>query len=65
MNAGAIVRDHETGRWRYDAEMREWLGIIDDPDFANDAEAGRKLRSLMPSLSQVNDKVISLLRGRS
>ena len=62
MNAGAIVRDSQTGRWRYDSEMREWLGIIGDPDFATDAEAGGELENWLPPLSQLNAKVVRLLR---
>ena len=51
---GAIVHDSETGRWRYDETMRMALGITENPDFATDAEAGKKLREFLPPLSQIN-----------
>ena len=47
IDAGAIVRDPDSGRWRYDDKMREVFGIGDNPDFATDGEAGKKLRKLL------------------
>ena len=54
-NIGAIVRNPETGRWRYDDAMREVLGITDNPEFATDGEAGNELEHCLPPLEQLHD----------
>ena len=51
---GAIVREAESGRWRYDKTMRQALGIVEDPDFETDLEAGNRLEDFLPPLPQVN-----------
>ena len=55
--AGAIVRDPETKRWRYDSMMREVLHIAQDPDFTTDAEAGRQLRQYLPPLDELHARL--------
>lgn len=59
--AGAIVRNPQTGRWRYDSEMRAFLGIVGDPDFPTDHEAGDELEEWLPPLSQVRARVLGNL----
>ena len=58
---GAIVRNSESGRWSYDAQLRAFLGIDGDPDFGTDAEAGRKMGGVIPSLAQVKEKIRRLI----
>ena len=48
---GAIVRDPETGRWRYDDALRTALGIVKAPEFTTDCEAAESLEEFIPSLS--------------
>ena len=64
IDAGAIVRDPETGRWYYDIQMREVLGIVQTPDFETDQEAGDRLDEFLPPLSQVNAKVRQIVAER-
>ena len=64
IDAGAIVSDSETGRWYYDVQMREVLGIVQTPDFETDQEAGDRLNEFLPPLSQVNAKVRQILVER-
>ena len=61
---GAIIRDNDTDRWRYDDDMRSFLGIVDNPDFATDVEAGNQLERSIPDLAQVLAKVRAMLRSR-
>lgn len=65
LDVGAIVRDNESGRWSYDAHLRAFLGIEGDPDFGTDAEAGREIPGLIPSLGQVNEKIRRLIVMRN
>ena len=51
IEAGAIVRDPETGRWYYDIQMIAVLGIGQTPDFETDQEAGDRLDEFLPPLS--------------
>ena len=53
-DVGKIVRDHETGLWYYDSELRETLGIREDPRFETDARAGDHLQRYLPDLSEIN-----------
>ena len=57
---GAIVRDHGTGRWRYDEKARQALGIVGDPDFPTDIKAGNEVSRLARL-----DRVRQLLFGRT
>ncbi len=43
IDAGAIVRDAETGLWSYDEKMKAVLSIRNDPAFSTDIEAGKRL----------------------
>lgn len=61
LNVGAIVRNSESGRWSYDAQLKAFLGIEGDPDFGTDAEAGNEMQDLIPSLAQVNQKISRLI----
>ena len=58
-DAGAIVQDSRTGRWRYDARLRANFGIAEDPDFPTDLEAGNRLPDFLGPLSEIN----ALARG--
>ena len=64
IDAGAIVRDPETGRLYYDVQMREILGIVETPDFETDLEAGNRLNEFLPPLSQVNAKARQIAAER-
>ena len=57
IEAGAIVRCAETGRWRYDRQLRLCLGIGGDPEFETDYKAGSELRDRILPLSQIRESV--------
>ena len=50
---GALVRNPETNRWRYDDDMRAALGIEANPEFETGAEAGNELGTYLPPCSQI------------
>ena len=60
----AIVRDSDTGRWRYDQSMRRALGIDTNPDFTSDLEAGNALQDCLPPLQQLREFIRGLLDPR-
>lgn len=61
---GNIVRDPESGRWRYDEQLVNALGLDGNPWFDTDLKAGRALRSHLPPLAQVNAFARGLLSTR-
>ena len=61
---GNIVRDPESGRWRYDEQLVNALGLDGNPWFDTDYEAGGALRSHLPPLAQVNAFARGLLQRR-
>ena len=63
-HVGNIVRDPESGRWRYDEQLVKALGIDSNPQFDTDYEAGSALRSHLPPLAQVNAFARGLLSSR-
>ena len=63
VNAGAIVRDPNTGRWRYDETMRRVLLIDQNPEFETDLEAGQQLREFI-NTTRIREMLQTLLRGR-
>ena len=74
IDIGAIVKNPQTGRWSYDDELRTFLRIAGDPDFAEDDEAGNRLEELLPPLAELNavirerlargpDSIIQTARG--
>ena len=63
VDAGAIVRDPDNGRWRYDETMRRVLLIEQDPEFETDLEAGQKLREFI-NTTRIREMLQTLLRAR-
>ena len=63
-HVGNIVRDPESGRWRYDEQLVRALGLDGDPWFDTDYKAGDALRSHLPPLAKVNAIARGLLSSR-
>lgn len=61
---GNIVRDPESGRWRYDEQLVNALGLDGNPWFDTDLKAGRALKGHLPPLAQVNAFARGLLQRR-
>ena len=53
VKAGAIVRDSESGPWRYDKRLRGVFGIEGDPVFETCARAGREISKRSRPLGQI------------
>ena len=63
-HVGNIVREPDTGHWRYDEQLRTALGIKSNPSFATDYEAGKALSDHLPPLEQLNAFAKLLLSPR-
>ena len=61
---GNIVRDPQSGRWRYDEQLVQALGIDGNPQFDTDYKAGLALKSHLPPLAQVTAFARALLSSR-
>ena len=61
IRVGAIFRDSTTGQWHYDGHLKTFLGIEGEPVFDTDAEAGRRMQGLIPSMVEVKEKLRRLI----
>ena len=57
VEAGAIVRCPETGRWSYDRQLRLCFGIDGNPDFETRHQAGEAIQDHAIPMAQLRESL--------